>query len=173
MYIHSFGGGRGPDSHDRGSEEEHEDDDDEFRGRAKRQKTLDSDVEPADDPAQEEPTARRADANAPTDDGLHDSDDDDDGWKGKVAAANPLDTTAVTADLTLNLDQTFDTAAASQQRTQETASQQWTQETASPPPTRETEAAAPSFRQLHRRRRARIRLHYSAGSYHASPFQGP
>mmetsp|Transcript_25260 Transcript_25260/g.45441 ORF Transcript_25260/g.45441 Transcript_25260/m.45441 type:complete len:894 (-) Transcript_25260:174-2855(-) len=143
-----------------------DDSDNESERRTKRQKT--HDVDPADDPAQDDPVQR--DAGARRDDDLHDSDDDEgDGLKKQGAnnAVNPLDTTAITADLTMNLDDTFD--AASQTQTQEqtqssnpiTLMEQTQQSSSSTPIT--------SFRELHRHRRNRIRLHYSSGSYHASP----
>ena len=106
-----------------------------------------SDVDPANDGDDE------AEARAPGDD-LQDSDeeDDDDLKKGGRRPSNVLDTTAATADMTM--DETFD---ASQPQV---AGQQSQQSSATP---------VTSFRDLHRLRRNRIRLHYSSGSYHASP----
>ena len=89
------------------------------------------------------------------DDDLRDSDDEDDsdGNAGKESGdgAAALDTTVATADLTA--DETLDP---SQAREGEGAAATTTE-------------PALSFRELHRQRRNRIRLHYSAGSYHASP----
>ncbi|EJK49369.1 hypothetical protein THAOC_31757 [Thalassiosira oceanica] len=77
--------------------------------------------------------------------------DSNEGKKLGGSGAAGLDTTAATADLTA--DETLDPS-----QTQE--GEGTTTNTAEP---------ALSFRELHRRRRNRIRLHYSAGSYHASP----
>ncbi|KAL7522380.1 hypothetical protein ACHAWX_007068 [Stephanocyclus meneghinianus] len=62
---------------------------------------------------------------------------------------NPLDTTAATADLTMTQDSDRDSNSPSPQ-----------------PPER---ASQPTFRELRRLRRNRIRLHYTSGAYHASP----
>lgn len=73
--------------------------------------------------------------------------DDDDLAKEKLAEdepENPLDTTAATADMTMTQDSDDEEK-----------------------PT--TTTAPTSFRELHRQRRNRIRMHYSAGSYHGSP----
>lgn len=64
--------------------------------------------------------------------------------QGGTDAENQLDTTAATADLTMM------TSQGDVDNLNATTSQ-------------------PTFRELHRQRRNRIRLHYSAGSYHASP----
>ena len=130
-----------------GGEEElvDSDDDDNDEGRekrAKRQKT------------------RRAD-----DDSDDDDDDDNAGGggggdtfkKGGDDEYNPLDTTAATADITLATTQgdDDDDEATTQEQTRTS-----------------TTTDAPvviSLRELHRQRRNRIRLHYSSGSYHASP----
>lgn len=127
---------------------------------AKRQKR--SDVDPADDPAQDDD--ERQDAGARGDD-LQDSGDEGDGGVKKGGAANPLDTTAVTADLTMNLDETLDatldqTQNETQDGTQRTQQFSSSQSSAEPPT---------SLRELRRRRRHRIRAHYTSGSYHASP----
>ncbi|KAK1741087.1 Cdc45-like protein [Skeletonema marinoi] len=97
-----------------------------------------------------------------------DSDDDGDNAggdtfkKGGEDDYNPLDTTAATADITLATTQGEDdldigqgTATQEQQAETFTAAQE--------PP------VVISLRELHRQRRNRIRLHYSSGSYHASP----
>jgi cell division control protein 45 len=74
--------------------------------------------------------------------------DDDNLAKDKLdrdQPGNPLDTTAATADLTMTQD--------SDDEAEPTT----------------TTAAPITFRELHRQRRNRIRLHYSSGAYHASP----
>ncbi len=63
---------------------------------------------------------------------------------------NVLDTTAATADMTMT--QSDEEAAAEEQQGTTTSS-----------------TAQPTMRELHQARRNRIRLHYSSGSYHASP----
>lgn len=63
---------------------------------------------------------------------------------------NPLDTTAATADLTMTQDSD-------------------NEEEGEPTTTTTTNAAPTTFRELHRQRRNRIRMHYSSGSYHGSP----
>ena len=146
MKLAGVAGGTNPDSDD--SSEANEDD-----RQAKRQRTS-GDVDPADDPAQDpsqESVQRDTAAGYNAGDDLQDSEDEDEGGDElkKNNAPNPLDTTAVTADLTMNLDETLDTSL---DQTQTTAASQ-----------------AVSFRELHRQRRNRIRLHYSSGSYHASP----
>mmetsp|Transcript_28831 Transcript_28831/g.61174 ORF Transcript_28831/g.61174 Transcript_28831/m.61174 type:complete len:917 (+) Transcript_28831:232-2982(+) len=79
------------------------------------------------------------------------TDDDDD-----LEEDNPLDVTAATADLTppTQDDSPDDASTTSNTNIAPTSSPQTTQMT---------------FRELHRQRRNRIRLHYSAGAYHASP----
>lgn len=126
-----------PASSDDGNSDE--DDADEIRA-AKRQRTRDL------DPAGDGPAGGAGGGGD-----LYDSDEEDGGFKKGGDAPNPLDTTAVTAELTMNMDDTFDTSMdQSQEQTQ-------------------TSNPMTSFRELHRQRRNRIRLHYSSGSYHASP----
>lgn len=121
-------------------------------------------MDPADDPAQdpeqqqsddESTSRRRVAGRASGGDDLQDSDEDDDNDM-KKNRPNVLDTTAATTDLTMNLDETLDTSleASSQDQTQQTEG---------------SASQAVSFRELHKQRRNRIRLHYSSGSYHASP----
>lgn len=92
-------------------------------------------------------------------DGDSDDDDDDDNAggdnfkKGRDDDQNPLDTTAATADMTLTSTQDDDSV-----QNQSTTQQQQQQQ-----------QPTISLRELHRQRRNRIRLHYSSGSYHASP----
>lgn len=98
---------------------------------------------------------------------LVDSDDDDDDdsdnngremkrQKRDNDGVNPLDTTAATADLTMTTTQ-GEEEEEDGDLDQEDATQQQQQQ------------PVISLRDLHRQRRNRIRLHYSSGSYHASP----
>ena len=137
-------------------------DDDDGQGReSKRQRRDDGSVDPADDPAQD-PEQRSSPSGAAGGGGrrddLQDSEDEGDdnyGASKKDGGRNVLDTTAVTADMTM-LDETFDTSVLDQSQVD---GQQQDQ----------NQSNVVSFRELHRQRRNRIRLHYSAGSYHASP----
>ncbi|KAL7539357.1 hypothetical protein ACHAXR_009209 [Thalassiosira sp. AJA248-18] len=133
------GGGGGKEDSSEGEQEFELEDRD-----AKRQRRA-RDADPADDPAQD-PSQLDPAGYAGGDD-LQDSDDDDEDEGGlkKKNAPNPLDTTAVTADLTMNLDNTFDTSLD------------------------QSTSQAVSFRELHRQRRNRIRSHYTSGSWCASP----
>ncbi len=157
-------------SDDYGSEGEHEfeesdadseEDDGNGRRLAKRRKRTrrDDAVDPADDPAQDPDQFHRGDGEDDLQDSDEEDDDDDDehgARKMKQSGSNrpnPLDTTAATADLTHVLDETIDL-----DRTEVEVNDE---EGALLPTT--------SFRDLRRRRRDRIRLHYSCGSYHASP----
>ena len=99
---------------------------------------------------------------------LVDSDDDDDDdsdnngremkrQKRDNDGVNPLDTTAATADLTMTTTQGEEDEDDDNNLDQEDATQQQQQQ------------PVISLRDLHRQRRNRIRLHYSSGSYHASP----
>jgi len=132
---------------------------------SKRQRRDDGSVDPADDPAQDpeqrssSPSGAGGRGGGRRDD-LQDSEDegdDDYGTSKKDGGGrnNVLDTTAVTADMTM-LDETFDTSVLDQSQVD---GQQQDQD----------QSNVVSFRELHRQRRNRIRLHYSAGSYHASP----
>ena len=157
-------------SDDDGNEGEHEfeesdadseEDDGNGRRLAKRQRRTHRDdaVDPADDPAQDPDQFYRGDGEDDLQDSDEEDDDDDDehgATKKKQSGSNspnPLDTTAATADLTHVLDETIDLDR------NEVAVHD--EEGALLPTT--------SFRDLRRRRRDRIRLHYSCGSYHASP----
>ena len=161
------------------SEEESEDNDDEEeeegeRGAKRQKKTRFEDDEddaddlnPADDEGQEGASSssgggrERGSARRDDDDGLQDSDEEDEDGMNKKRnddQQNPLDTTAVTADMTM-LDETFETSTELDQSQDQTQAQ--TQDGEAIPVT--------SFRELHRQRRNRIRLHYSSGSYHGSP----
>ena len=165
-------------SDDAGSEEDEDDDDDDTNGRrfAKRQRrtTRRDEDDPAQDPDQQQ---QRDDRGYGGDDDLQDSDededdddgddDDDDGHATTIKKKkqrgsnrpNPLDTTAATADLTNVLDETADLDLDLDR--EEGVVQVYDGEGTLIPTT--------SFRDLRRRRRHRIRLHYSCGSYHASP----
>jgi len=89
---------------------------------------------------------------------LVDSDEEDDEGDDDY---NPLDTTAATADITLATTQDED------DDNERVGEEGTTQEQAD---TSTTDAPVViSLRELHRQRRNRIRLHYSSGSYHASP----
>ena len=160
------------------SEEESEDNDDEEeeegeRGAKRQKKTRFEDDEddaddlnPADDEGQGASSSsgggrERGSARRDDDDGLQDSDEEDEDGMNKKRnddTQNPLDTTAVTADMTM-LDETFETSTELDQSQDQTQAQ--TQDGEAIPVT--------SFRELHRQRRNRIRLHYSSGSYHGSP----
>mmetsp|Transcript_7450 Transcript_7450/g.16893 ORF Transcript_7450/g.16893 Transcript_7450/m.16893 type:complete len:897 (-) Transcript_7450:182-2872(-) len=139
--------------------EDNDSEDETTERQVKRQKTLDVDDpsdDPALDPAQYDPARAQ-----PGRDDLQDSDDDADedegGFKKANERPNPLDTTAVTADMTMNMDETFDTASQLQLDSQ------------TQPSSQSSSNQVTTFRDLHHQRRNRIRLHYSSGSYHASP----
>ena len=173
--------GRKGESDDSEGEQEFElEDDEEGEGErgAKRQKKTrfedDEIIDPADDEAdgdEQQPSSSssgdrvsRAGRDDDDDDGLQDSDDDDEddyGANKKVNnEQNPLDTTAATVDETMLLDETLDQSQ-TQDDDQLEGTTTATTETSSAPVT--------TFRELHRQRRNRIRLHYSSGSYHGSP----
>ena len=141
----------------RGSDSDEEDNNNDEREAKRQKKTrFEDDIDPADDPAQD--PEQRGTASGSGGDDLQDSDDDNEGddyGTKKDSSDNPLDTTAVTADMTM-LDETFDTSIQDSQ-TQEGGS------------TTGAGTQVTSFRELHRQRRNRIRLHYSSGSYHGSP----
>ena len=126
------------------SEESDADDDDGDGDDGREAKRRRTDGPPADegDEADDEgaPSGRRGNR-----DDLRDSEDEDGDAAKKDA---PLDTTAATADPTA--DEASDQDGSQQQESQQ-----------QPP--------AVLFRELHRRRRNRIRLRYSSGSYRASP----
>ncbi|KAL7434655.1 hypothetical protein ACHAXH_003968 [Discostella pseudostelligera] len=137
-------------------------DEDDSGGRrlAKRQRRSrrEEDEDPADDPAQDPDQLQRDGEDDLQDSDEEDEDDDDELGTTKKKrsgnnAPNVLDTTAATADLTNVLDETVDL--------DRSTVDVYDGEGALIPPT--------SFRDLRRRRRNRIRLHYSSGSYHASP----
>ncbi|KAL3790820.1 hypothetical protein HJC23_004721 [Cyclotella cryptica] len=128
--------------HEFEEEEFHDDDDNTANDR------LDDSHQPHDTPPQ--PTKRRKTEATRTDHPPHSPDPADNLAKHVDDHPNPLDTTAATADLTMTQDSDRDSPPPS-------------------PPPQESSASQPTFRELRRLRRNRIRLHYTSGAYHASP----
>ena len=169
-------GGRDEDDEDEDEDEDASDEESEGGDAkpAKRRRTTE-----ADDPAR------------PDDDDLRDSDDEDDEEdrdndeygggktttkKGRIRTSStgrgggdPLNTTAATADLTMNvMDETLMTAG------DEDEDDDDDDDGNGGGPMTSSSSSSPSdevvdLRELRRLRRSRVRLHYSSGSYHGSP----
>jgi cell division control protein 45 len=129
---------------------------------------VDSD-EDNEDEGREKRAAKRQKTRRSDDDGSDNDEDEDAGGdtfkKRGEDEYNPLDTTAATADITLDTTQGDDDDDDNEGGEATTT----TQEQADTTSTANASPVIISLRELHRQRRNRIRLHYSSGSYHASP----